>query len=248
MTRRAARIVRSADPRATILCPGMGNLWTDEGQALLRRFAEAGGYDSCDVASIKLYQRNSADPPETMLDLVAGVQEILHEAGVQPRIWVTGTTYGIVQQSPVPAGLTRAYATRYYLIGLYANPQNVERMYFYNWGSGRLPLPLQAEGSPPTPAALAVDRLQGWLTGAMLLGCGHGAAARLPEHVWQCRFALPGGPAAGATVRWTDTGDLTLPAGPQDVAVRDLDGRRVTVGPGDPIELGPEPVLVEQHL
>jgi hypothetical protein len=248
LTRRAGRIIRATDPRATILCPGMGNLWTGEGQDVLRRFAEAGGYDQCDVASIKLYQRRAGDPPETMLQLAATVDRLLHVAGVQPRIWVTGTTYAITVQPTLDPATARAYAVRYYLAGLYGRTLNIERMYFYNWGGSKLPLVLQAEGEPPTPAALAVDRLQRWLAGASITACGHGPDVGLPVDVWQCRFTFANrrGGTPAATIRWTLAGSAYTIAAPADRAVRTLDGRKTSLRSGDRITLGAEPVLIEQ--
>jgi hypothetical protein len=249
LSRRAGRIIRAMDPKATILCPGMGNLWTIEGQGVLRRFAEAGGYDQCDVASIKLYQQKASDPPETMLQLAATVDRLLHAAGVQPRIWVTGTTYAITSQPPLDPATATAYAARYYLSGLYGRTLNLERMYFYNWGGAKLPLVLQVEGRAPTPAAMGVDRLQRWLVGADLTSCGHGREADLPPAVWQCRFRFPATrPAAapGGIVRWTLSGSAETIAGPGDLAVQTLAGRRIALRPGDRVTLGPEPILIEQ--
>jgi hypothetical protein len=248
LSRRAGRIIRAIDPKATILCPGMGNLWTVEGQGVLRRFAEAGGYDQCDVASIKLYQPKASDPPETMLQLATTVDRLLHDAGVQPRIWVTGTTYAITSQPTLDPATARAYAARYYLAGLYGRTLNLERMYFYNWGGAKLPLVLQVEGRPPTAAAMAVDRLQRWLVGADLITCGNGREAGLPPGVWQCRFRRPdtGNGAPAATIRWTLAGSARTTAGPDDRAVQTLAGHTRAVRTGDRITLGPEPVLIEQ--
>jgi hypothetical protein len=248
LSRRAGRIIRATDPEATIVCPGMGNLWTLEGQNVLRRFAEAGGYDQCDVASIKLYQQKAVDPPETMLQLATTVDRLLHDAGVQPRIWVTGTTYAITDQPALDPVTARSYAVRYYLTGLYARTLNIERMYFYNWGGKKLPLVLQAEGQPPTAAALAVDRLQRWLTGAKSTACGHGPEAGLPAAVWQCRFLLPGkrSGAHALSIRWTLSGSTDTTAGPDDLAVQTLDGRRTPLRSGDRIALSTDPVLIEQ--
>lgn len=248
LSRRAGRIIRATDPKATILCPGMGNLWTVEGQGILRRFAEAGGYDQCDVASIKLYQQRASDPPETMLQLAATVDRLLHVAGVQPRIWVTGTTYAITSEPPLDPATARAHAVRYYLTGLYGRTLNLERMYFYNWGGAKLPLVLQVEGREPTAAATAVDQLQRWLAGAELTSCGNGREADLPPGVWQCRFLLPaadsGAPTA-ATIRWTLSGSTSTPAGPGERTVQTLAGRTTALRPGDPITLTPEPILIK---
>ncbi|MFD0574146.1 hypothetical protein ACFQ0T_39180 [Kitasatospora gansuensis] len=50
MTRRANRIIKAADPAATVVCPSMGELWKPEGQAFLGEFAAQGGYQHCDAA------------------------------------------------------------------------------------------------------------------------------------------------------------------------------------------------------
>jgi hypothetical protein len=49
MTRWSSAIIRSVDPAATLVCPGMGQLWNSEGVDFLQRFAKLGGYDHCDV-------------------------------------------------------------------------------------------------------------------------------------------------------------------------------------------------------
>lgn len=246
MTRRAGRIIRSIDPGALLVCPGMGRLWSAEGRASLRRFAELGGYDHCDVAGVKLHQRTAADPPETMLDLAATVDRAFHQAGVHPRLWSTGTTYDIPLQGALDGARARAYAVRFYLTGLYARPLNVERMYFYNWGGGKIPIVLQAEGSPPTAAALAVEQLQRWLAHARGHSCGHGLAFRLPANAWRCQFTIdePGRRHEAAVV-WTDTGTATIATGDGARIVRRLDGGETAVRAGDDIQITEEPVLIE---
>ncbi len=75
-----------------------------------------------------------------MLELAALVDRTLHEAGVHPRLWSTGTTYTLPLERPLDAATARAFAARYFLTGLYARDLNVERMYFYNWGGGKIPI------------------------------------------------------------------------------------------------------------
>ncbi|RCG33181.1 cobalamin ABC transporter substrate-binding protein [Sphaerisporangium album] len=248
MTRRASGIIRAADPRATVVCPGMGQLWTPEGQRVLRRFAELGGYGHCDVASVKLYQRTASDPPESVLQLVTTIDRVLHEAGVQPPVWNTGTTYTIPLERPLDATRARDYAVRFFLTGLYARQYNVERMYFYNWGGTKIPIVLQADGGAPTRAALAVERLERWLAHAKSRSCGHGLAISLPENVWQCEFTItePGG-ARTAVIRWAITGTADTTAGPKAQTVRRLDGGATAVRPGDTVTVTEEPILIEDR-
>jgi hypothetical protein len=248
MTRRASRIIRAADPKATLVCPGMGNLWTPAGRGVLRRFAELGGYEYCDVAGVKFYQRTASDPPETMLELATATDLLLHEAGVQPRLWSTGTTYSIPLQGSLDETTSRNYAVRFFLVGLYARNLNVERMYFYNWGGTKIPLVLQAEGGAPTRAALAVEQLQRWLEHAQSRACGHGLAIGLPDNVWQCEFTVEGpGGRHDATIRWTHTGAATTTAPPGARALHRLDGTTEAVRAGDAVAATEEPILIESE-
>jgi hypothetical protein len=246
MTRRASQIIRATDPKATLVCPGMGQLWTADGVRFLKRFAELGGYRYCDVAGIKLFQKSAADPPETMLDLVTTIDRSMHEAGVQPRLWNTGTTYDIPLQGTLDAVRARNYAVRFFLVGLYARQANLERMYFYNWGGTKIPIVLQAVGGAPTQAALAVEQLQRWLAHAESQACGHGIAIGLPENVWECQFTITGpGRTHEARIRWTDTGTAQTAAGPGAQVVGQLDGTAAAVGPDDTITLTEAPILIE---
>ncbi|MER5267625.1 helix-turn-helix domain-containing protein [Actinosynnema sp. NPDC002837] len=245
MSRRAGDIIRSSDPDATVVCPGMGELWTSEGVAFLRRFAELGGYDHCDVAGIKLFKRQASDPPETMVDLTASIDRVMHRAGVHPRLWSTGTAYSIALQEPLDEATARNHAVRFFLVGIYARKVNLERMYFYNWGGTRIPIVLQPVGGVPTSAALAVEQLQRWLHHAHSRACGHGAPANLPDNVWQCEFTVTEpGQTYDATIRWTDEGTATLTAGPRSQELRHLDGRVEKVRSGDTITVTEEPVLI----
>jgi hypothetical protein len=245
MTRRASGIIRASDPKATVVCPGMGQLWTPEGISFLRRFAELGGYDNCDVASVKLFQREASDPPETMLDLTASIDRIMHEAGVHPRVWNTGTTYSIAVQKPLDEVTARNYAVRFFLVGIYARKVNLERMYYYNWGGTKIPIVLQPIGGVPTNAALAVERLQHWLHRAHSRSCGHGIAANMPENVWQCEFTVREPDRTyDATIRWTDRETAAVTVDKNARVVHHLDGSVREVQAGDTITLTEEPVLI----
>ncbi|MFJ7213428.1 helix-turn-helix domain-containing protein [Amycolatopsis sp. NPDC098790] len=245
MTRRAAAIIRSGDPRATVVCPGMGQLWTPEGVSFLRRFADSNGYDQCDVASVKLFQQRASDPPESMLELTTTIDRVMHEAGVHPRLWNTGTTYSIATQAPLDETTARNHAVRFFLVGLYARKVNLERMYFYNWGGTRVPIVLQPVGGTPTAAALAVEVLQRWLRRAQSRSCGHGTTAGLPENVWKCEFTvIEPDRTYDAVIQWTDRGTATLTAGAGARRLHRLDETEQPVRPGDPIIVSEEPALV----
>lgn len=244
MTRRATRIIRRADPRATIVCPGMGRLWNPAARQALERFAELGGYRYCDAAGIKLHQRRASDPPETMLEVLHLVDRTFHRLGIHPPLWNTGTSYDIPLQGSLDEERAVDYAVRFYLLGLYATNLNLKRMYFYNWGGSAIPVVLQAEGGAPTRAALAVEQLQRWLTHARLRSCGQGLPVGLPANVWQCELivAEPDGEHA-AVLRWTHQGEASV-AVPGAGSVWRLDGSSSPVRPGDAVQITERPVLI----
>ncbi|MFI6803315.1 helix-turn-helix domain-containing protein [Streptosporangium canum] len=242
MTRRAAAIVRSVDRDAVVLCPSMGNLWQANGREILRRFAELGGYEHCDAAGVKLHQRHAADPPETIVQLLAEIDNTMHAAGVHPVLWNTGTTYDIPLQGSLDRQRSIDYAMRFYLAGLYGREFGLARMYFYNWGSGRIPLVLQAEGTPPTGAGLAVETLQRWLAGTRIRSCGQGLPAGLPGNVWQCEFLDDVN--RRLIVRWTHTGTADTIAGPGVDSRTGIDGTTTALQPGDSIRVTETPMLI----
>jgi hypothetical protein len=108
----------------------MGQLWSSHGVQTLKRFAVLGGCSYYDVVGVKLFQRSATNPPETMLQLTSMIDRVMHEAGVHPRLWNTGTTYTIPLQGPLNETKAANYAVCLFLAGLYARNVSLERMYF----------------------------------------------------------------------------------------------------------------------
>jgi transcriptional regulator with XRE-family HTH domain len=246
MTRRASRVIREADPDATVVCPSITELWTAEAHEYLLRFAESGGYQYCDAAGIKLYQRQFNDPPETMLEAVRDVDRTFQRAGYHLPLWSTGTTQTVTLNDPLEEERAANHAVRFYLTGLYARKRNLARMYFYAWGNGNIPVVLQAEGQPPTKAGLFVARLQQWLARADLRSCGHGLQIALPENVWQCEFLIPDerGTLRTARIRWTHAGTADTRAGTGARSIEYLDNSGREVDHRDTVRVTERPVLI----
>jgi hypothetical protein len=242
MTRLASVAIRERDPRATVVCPSMGRLWEAESLSTMQEFARLGGYDHCDVAGVKLYQRSAADPPETMLQLTDAIDRALHQAGVHPPLWSTGTTYEIRLERRLTGADAESYAARFFLVGVYAR---LDRMYFYNWGGTKIPLVLQAEGAPPTRAAVKLGELERWLVGTRVYSCGTGPADGLPDRVFRCRFQMPAERGGGtAAVLWTSSGDATVTTEPGTVGIRHLDGSLEAPPAGRSVRITGEPILL----
>ncbi|MCI3223417.1 helix-turn-helix domain-containing protein [Streptomyces sp. NP-1717] len=246
MTRRASRIIRKADANATVVCPSITDLWGAEAHEFLLRFAESGGYQHCDAAGIKLYQRRVTDPPETMLEAVRKVDRTFHRAGYHLPLWSTGTVQTLPLNDPLDKETAANHAVRFYLTGLYARNRDLERMYFYAWGNGKIPLVLQAEGQPPTKAGEFVARLQRWLASADLRSCGRGLQIDLPENVWQCEFLIPDdrGTRRPAHIRWTHTGTAETDLGSGARTVEHLDGTTHEVDGRETVPVTGRPILI----
>ncbi|MEV7552887.1 helix-turn-helix domain-containing protein [Amycolatopsis sp. NPDC089917] len=238
MTRRASQVIKAVDPAATVVCPSMGELWDPAAFDGLRRFARLGGYDHCDAAAVKLAPRNDSDPPETMLPLAEEIEKALQEAGAGIRLWSTGSAYDVNRQRSVDADRGARHAVRFFLSGLYAQ---YRRMYFYNWGSAKIPIVLQPAGGPPTKAARHVDRLHHWLAGSRIHACGQGRAAGLPEHLWQCRFDQGG---RTFLIWWTIDRSERIPVASGATAVEHLDGTGEAVTAGAEVTVTGSPILL----
>ncbi|XVQ09816.1 hypothetical protein ACQP1W_46090 [Spirillospora sp. CA-255316] len=99
MTRRASAIIRREDPRATVVCPSIGELWETEGLRYLARFAALKGYRHCDAVAVKLHPRGRGGRPEEMTEQAKLIYNALHEEGVHLPMWATGSA-----ASSSPAG------------------------------------------------------------------------------------------------------------------------------------------------
>lgn len=239
MTRRAALIIRSADPAAKVICPSMGRLWLPEARQVMLRFAELGGYQFCDVSGVKLHQRSAADPPETMLRLARLIEDTFHRAAIHPPTWSTGTMYEIPLEGRLDPDRGAAYAVRFFLTGLAAR---YKRMYFYNWGGSKIPIVLQPDGGAPTKAARYLEQVQQWLHGAYLTGCGQGAVAELPDDVWQCRFTGPD--RTKFVIRWSSNSEVRMNADLGATSIRRLDGTAEQLEAGSSLTVDGDPVLL----
>ena len=243
MVERAARIIRRVDPEARIACPSFGSLWSEQGRELLRKFIRTGAYESCDAAALKMPPREPAGPPEEFIELSRQVYSLFYEEGVpEVELWNTGPDRDINLARPLDARHARDYAVRFYLAGLYSRHYGVRRMYFYNWGSTRLPLVVQPVGGRPTEAGLRMGRLKRWLAGARIGSCGEGRRMGLAEGAYTCRFVRDGKPLV---VVWTTRGRSQVTLDEDALRMRRMDGSTARARPGERVGFGEEPLLIE---
>lgn len=250
MVRRAARIIRRADPSAKLACPSFGKLWEPEGRALLTKFVRTGAYQFCDAAALKLHPRRAGGPPEEMIELAAKTENIFRKNSANQRVWNTGPGAEIDDGAKLSDQRANDYAVRFYLVGLYIHKSNVDRMYFYAWGSRNIPLVVQLVGGRPTEAGRRIGRLHGWLAGTRITSCGKGRGMGLPDGVFECVFRRgqdhePDAAGPWLAVRWTQHGRASGRLGEGAHLLRRMDGGSERVRPGERVEYGETPVLVE---
>ena len=245
MVERASRIIHRTDPGALVACPSFGELWTEHGQELLRKFARTGAYESCDAAALKLPPRKATGRPEEIIELAVQVHDVLYEEGVAGvPLWNTGTDRDVAVSEPLDARQARDYAVRFYLSGLYSWEYGVRRMYFYSWGSVRVPLVVQPVAGRPTEAGRRMERLARWLDGAAVVACGKGGQMGLAKGAYTCRFERDG---KRLDVFWTTRGSARLTLAEGAHRLRHMDGRAVRAQAGDRVSFGEEPVLIEHR-
>lgn len=251
MVRRAARIIERVDPDAKVACPSFGGLWEREGRELLGEFVRSGAYEFCDAAALKLHPRRADGPPEDIIELAAEVEDVFREHSEAHRVWNTGPGLEIDDGARLSDRRANDYAVRFYLVGLYIRGwSNVDRMYFYSWGSRGVPLVVQPVGGEPTEAGRRIGRLHGWLAGRPISSCGKGAGVGLPDGVFECVFRRgqdrePGTKGPWMAVRWTRHGRAEGTVGKGAELLRRMDGSSARVRPGERVEYGETPVLVE---
>lgn len=239
MTTRAGRVIKEVDPAATVVCPGMAELWEPEARAWMERFAALGGYQQCDAVGVKLHPRKAADPPETMLELATEIEKSIYRVGAKRLpMWNMGQGFSTPLEPPLDPELAADHAVRFYLVSLYAE---YRRVFFYNWGGDRLPIVLQPNGGTPTRAARHIDELQAWLTDSQNTSCGAGDKLGLPNHVWRCVFTKNN---AEFQILWTDSGTTRL-APPANVATFEpIDGDARPYEPSGPLDVSGRPIVL----
>ncbi|QIB43478.1 helix-turn-helix domain-containing protein [Streptomyces aureoverticillatus] len=250
MVRRAAAIIKRADPEAKVACPSFGNLWEPAGRELLEEFVRTGAYEFCDVAALKLHPRRADGPPEEIIELAAKAEGIFRKYSEGWRMWNTGPGAEIDDGAKLSDRRANDYAVRFYLVGLYSRKSFVDRMYFYAWGGRNIPLVVQPVGGSPTEAGRRIGRLHGWLAGRRITSCGQGRGVGLPDGVYECVFRRdtdrdPGTAGPWFAVRWTQHGRASGELGEEARLLRRMDGSSKRVRPGERVAYGETPVLVE---
>lgn len=247
LTSTAYNLIRTLDPSATILSPSAtGAPW------LLSYWTTPGAPLGVDGVAIHGYpQVTQNDVPEAITGFKSvNVKLAMAQApgiGVKP-IWDTESSWG-GPLAITDASMRAAYVARSFLLHWSAG---IHKMYWYGWDSpqwGTLYFPPPGVGA--TPAAAAYQQTFDWMVGASMPAPCTANGGSLYQAVYTCQLTRSGGYNALAvwdTTQTCDDGTCTTSSfapDPQYIQYRDLTGAVTSITPGQTIQIGAQPILLE---
>jgi hypothetical protein len=247
MTSTAYNVIRQVNPSATILSPSPTQ------EPFLYSYLTAPGAPlGFDAVAIHGYPNVlSNDVPEAITGFKSvNIKLAMIQApgvGVRP-IWDTETSWGGAGAITDP-NLRSGFVARSFLLHWSAGIHN---MYWYGWDS---PVWGTLYAAPPglgmTPAAYAYQYTYDWLVGASMPAPCTANGGSTYAAVYTCQLTRPGGYNALAVWNTTQTcsnGVCTTSSytpNSQYVQYRDLTGAVTSITPGQTIQIGAEPILLE---
>jgi hypothetical protein len=241
-------IIRQINPSATILSPS-----STAAPYLLSYLTTAGAPLGFDAVAIHGYPNVVMnDMPEALVGFkTVNVKLAMLQAGVGVKpIWDTEGSWGdeginAINDPDLQVGFVARSLLLHWSVG-------IQNMYWYGWDApnwGTLDYPSPGVGI--TPAATAWGVTFDWMVGAsMPTPCSaNGGSTYLA--VYTCQLTRPGGYTALAVWDTTQTcsnGTCTFSnftPGTQYVQYRDLTGAVIPITPGQTLQIGAKPILLE---
>ncbi len=247
LTSTAYNIIRANNPSAIILSPS-----STQAPYLLTYLTTPGAPLGVDGIAIHGYPNVSQDDaPESITGFKSvNIKLAMLQApgvGIKP-IWDTEVSWG-GEDSITDPNLRAGFVARSFLLHWSAGIHN---MYWYGWDSpvwGTLYYPPPGIGM--SPAAYAYNSVFSWMVGAsMPLPCTANGGA-LYTAVYTCQLTRPGGYNALAIWDASQTcsaGTCTYSnytPNSQYIQYRTLAGGLITISPGQTVQIGAQPILLE---
>lgn len=245
LSREAYAIIHSVDPSNRVVSPSATG--GERGVAWLGQYLSAGGARYCDIVGFHFYV---SPRPEMMVDLIAHTRQVMREsdAGSKP-LWNTETGFLIQNKNDsVPEKLTSSYgpivsgdlAAGYVARSLVlAWASGVQRFYWYAWDDGNLGL-TEPGGVELKPAASGYEEVEKWLAGSIVRSCRSDES-----NTWEC--GLTRGEGYHGVIVWNTVGQRSyLPVSGLKIE-RELTGAATAIREGRPVEVGLEPILLENR-
>jgi hypothetical protein len=233
LTKEAAQIIHTVDPKAIVVSP---SITASYGIPWFTEFLKKGGGQYVDAIGYRFYVDPQTRLPEDMVPVIQNVRQIMSDYSLANKpLWNTET--GWFPPAKLDSDeLAAAFLARAYVLSWAAG---VQRFYWYAWDNGAAAIVTYKEiQHVVTPAGQAYEIIQHWLVGAQMVGC-----AQTLNSTWTCELNRSG---KRSWIIWNPQWKVTfaIPKGWQVASVTPLlqDRRAVT---DSNVEIGPVPVLLE---
>lgn len=193
LAREAYTILKQVDPDIQVISPSPVN---PDGIEWLDHYLAIGGAQYADIIGYHFYVRTQ---PESMLELILPVKEVMQKHGISGKpLWNTESGW---IRSPLtvpidPVQQAPGWAARAYILNWAAG---VQRFYWYAWdddGGDSIPF-TEEDQSTPTISAHAYAEVQKWLIGWRMESCD-----RQSDATWVCKLSRA--PSRSAWILWNE--------------------------------------------
>ncbi|HTS68696.1 MAG TPA: glycosyl hydrolase [Terriglobia bacterium] len=193
LAREAYTTLKQVDPNIKVISPSPVN---PNGIDWLDRYLELGGGNYADIIGYHFYVRTR---PESMLDLILPVKEVMRKHGLGDKpLWNTesGWIRNELTVAIDPLAQAPGWAARAYILNWAAG---VQRFYWYAWDDdGHDSIPFTNEDqATATISARAYGEVQKWLVGSRMESC-----RRQGDATWICRLTEVSG--RPAVILWNE--------------------------------------------
>jgi hypothetical protein len=241
LAKEAYTILHQVDPSVIVASPPSAGSKV----SFLDTYLRNGGGRYCDVIGYHFYV--TPEPPEKMLDWIEQVKDIMAKYGQSNKpLWDTETGYYIYSQTTevkpngpfivVPPDEAAAYVARAYILNW---ASGVSRLNWYGWNDDYMGL-AASRGAIRKPAAEAYERVQQWLSGAVMRSCKSDES-----DTWVCEITRAG--EYGGYIVWNPHGNknFTIPGAWRVRWQVHLSGPNRNVSGAKDTEIGIKPILLE---
>jgi hypothetical protein len=179
----AAAIIHRIDPAALVLSPSITA--AQEGYTFLHGYLSKLPTGTINAIAVHSYT-NGVWPEQAVPAEMSSVRSALPAAYAKTPVWSTEGAWGTNSQFSSAAADQSAFVARYDLMML---KQGVVRNYWYaypntQWGT-------LWDGTALTPAGIATNSIENWLSGATLSGC-----STSDNNFWTCTLTTSDGKSA----------------------------------------------------
>lgn len=237
MAARAYRIIKSIDPKATVLSPASASPgWPLSHEVWLDHYLTAGGGKYADVIAWHGYvgrENVPPLPPEDLLQQINAIRAVLAKHGLSNLpLWNTEGSFEKDIETP-DEQQQATFVVRWYLLQF---THGVGRTYWYQWDNVKYGT-MWREQTGLTPAGEALKEVLRWLDGVT----DSTPCASSNGSLWSCDL-IKGNKRFRAV--WNTSGPATYSDTKGFSSYADVSGAQTKIT-GLPIAIGPRPILLQ---